>query len=137
MMQFAPALRLTIPHARPHGGTGVSVVSPALCVGAILRPTWGVIRVWRLGCSVAAQEFTIAEARLVCERVDRALAIRSPSATEIGVWIDDDDGGGRMRPLVAPRAWFVSFLAAVRRELRKHDAQSASLIRQSMQGGRR
>lgn len=127
MMTFAPAFRIAIPNGRPHGGGGFTFVPRNLGVGAILRPMWGVIRVWTGGGE--AQEFTIAEARGVCARIDRALAIRSPSANEIGVWIADDaNGGGRMRPLVAPRAWFVSFVVAVRRELRKHDAVAQAAI---------
>lgn len=108
--------------SRAHGGQGGSTAraydGPA--VQAILRGTTGDIRVWS-GIAGKREEFTIAEARELCTKIDVALTNRSDGA-EAGLWLDD---GGAMRPLIVARGWLISLLAALRRALRTADAAQA------------
>ena len=111
-------------HLAAHGGMYAATMPVATSVGAVLRPTYGVIRVWTHNWR-AAEDFTIAEARGLCARIDTVLALPTHGDSDCGVWIDH---GGAKIALTAPRLWFIAFLAAVRRELRKHDRAAQAAI---------
>lgn len=111
-------------HLAAHGGMHSTAMPVAASVGAVLRPTYALVRVWTHNWR-AAEDFTIAEARGLCARIDTALALPTHGDGDCGVWIDHD---GAKIALTAPRLWFIAFLAAVRRELRKHDQAAQAAI---------
>ena len=111
-------------HLAAHGGMYASSAPIATSVGAALRPSYGQIRVWTHNWR-ASEDFTIAEAHGLCARIDAALAMPSDGGSDCGVWIDHD---GLKVALTAPRLWFIAFLAAVRRELRKHHVAAQAAI---------
>ncbi|MFN7028413.1 MAG: hypothetical protein ACK4PC_03510 [Sphingopyxis sp.] len=107
---------------RVHGGQGAvaGLVTAPPPIMAVARPRWGVIRVWQ-GCSAAAEEFTIDEARALCIAGDAALTgdlCPMPSG-----WACLHVDGGPGLPL--HRQWLIAFLASVRRALRAWDAASS------------
>lgn len=123
MIQLSAPSYRTIRPGTAHGGMAAVTASAPVSVGAILRPTYGIIRVWTHNWR-APEDFTIAEARGLCARIDAAMGLPSLGDPDCGVWIDD---GGAKLALVAPRQWFISFLAAVRREIRKADMRASVL----------
>ena len=61
----------------------------------------------------------------MCARIDAGMPRAGEGERTVGIWIDH---GGLKCALVAPREWFIAFLAAVRRELRKWDAAAQGAI---------
>lgn len=103
-------------HVTAHGGQGAVAGSIHVMpeIHAIVRPAWGVIRVWQ--GHAPHEDFTFAEARDLCAAADKAL--RGPFS----------DGGAFLAveadvpALRIKRGWLVGFLAAMRKALRTLDA---------------
>lgn len=113
---------------RAHGGQGAVAgeIAAAPQLNAVFRGTTRVIRVW--DGHGDAEEFTVAEARLLCARGDQALldGWTECGRATTGMWVGPEDAG---ELLFCGRQWLVAFLAAMRRALRTADT-AESLGRQ-------
>lgn len=109
-----------------HGGQGAVAgrMRPQVQVGAILRASDGVIRVWN-GVAGKREEFNLFEARAMCDYADQLLTKPCFGGTLIMTFFED--GCRPVKNLIVAREWLIAFCAAVRRELRKADAAGARL----------
>jgi hypothetical protein len=107
-----------------HGGQGsiFPVVLPP-AIHAVVRPAWGVIRVWQ--GHGASEDFTIAEARKLCVAADTALTGPFSDGRAFLFLGEECDPASDLRikhGLRVKRGWLIAFLAAMRKALRTLDA---------------
>ena len=107
-----------------HGGQGAvaGMMRRQAQVGAILRASDGVIRVWN-GVAGKREEFSLIEARALCDYADELLTTPRFGGTVIMTFLED--GCRSLKTEIVAREWLIAFCAAVRRELRKADAAGA------------